>query len=220
MINPIQQINKSISPYYAPQKNSNYDSTANETLQKAKAILYQSGMNKNLRVINLILMAETALKNGNSIAADDFASRAMQVMNPVDNIKLKGKTISRDHYQKQTDETDKADNTEKKSIKSKDTKHTYKDVSNDAGVSFSYPSSLTGAESFLAVPAHEAQHVGRRVSEAVLKGEQILVSVSYRIRYDPQTGHPYMAGGTTRTIKLTHHSIESASCGTKVDMFA
>jgi hypothetical protein len=82
-----------------------------------------------------------------------------------------------------------------------------------------YESSLSGPQSFLAVPAHEAEHVGRRVSEAVLNGERIWVIVSYRIRYDPETGQPYMAGGTTRTIKFTHDRRHDAYLGTNVNLY-
>jgi hypothetical protein len=103
--------------------------------------------------------------------------------------------------------------------KTKPVKHMYKDVSNDIGVSFTYPSSLTGPESFLAVPAHEGEHVARAVSEAVLKGEKVLVTVSYSIDYDPVTGEPYMSGGLTRITKFAHYEKKPPENGKFVDTY-
>ena len=34
--------------------------------------------------------------------------------------------------------------------------------------------------------------------------DQIMVFVSYNIRYDPETGEPYMAGGETWSITFSH----------------
>ena len=57
------------------------------------------------------------------------------------------------------------------------------------------------------------------MSEAVLNGERVMVLVSYKVRYDLRTGQPYLAGGTTRTIKLSNHSRDEADCGTLVDLY-
>jgi hypothetical protein len=167
-------------------------SQAGDALRRAKALLFgKASGTVNPRAMNLMFMAQTALKNGNAAAAENFARAAVRVLRPE-------KSLGKPPPPLQPPEA---------------VKHTYKDVSHDAGVSFTYPSSLTGPQSFLAVPAHEAEHVGRRVSEAVLKGERILVTVSYRVRYDPRTGQPYIAGGTTRTVKLSDP-------GSRVNMFA
>lgn len=224
MINAIMPINSVIS--YSSINNNNLkeniaDQSVYETLQKAKAIFYQAGIkNNDPRVINLILMAEVSLKNGNPVAANNFARRAIQILTPEQYIGLNKKT----HELPQEYKQEKINYKNNKLIGNhKETIHKYKDVSNDAGVSFSYPSNLTGPESFLAVPAHEAEHVGKRVSEAVLKGERILVSVSYDIRYDPATGEPYMAGGETRTIILSHgnhYNKKSFLDGNMIDIYA
>ncbi len=172
-----------------------------------------------------MFMAQTALKNGNTAAAENFAQKAVRILSP-------GKETGAPPLQ--SGATPPGPPSEKSRMPPlgaaeanppekpapqpalqtpEQVKHTYKDVSNDAGVSFTYPSTLTGPQSFLAVPAHEAEHVGRRVSEAALKGERILVTVSYRVRYDPRTGQPYIAGGTTRTVKISDP-------GSRVDLFA
>ena len=41
------------------------------------------------------------------------------------------------------------------------------------------------------------------ISRAILKGERVETVVSYKVRYDPKTGEPYVAGGVTQ---VTTHS--------------
>jgi hypothetical protein len=213
-------VNKAEEDDYFTIKNEAGSGSANDNLKKAKAILYREGLNQSdYRAINLILMAENALKNGNAGAADNFASRAVKLLEPAN------ETVQNPDLQKQKIPEnfipDKKSNENTKTAESsKPATHMYQDVSSDAGVSFSYAAPLTGPQSFIAVPAHEAEHVGRRVSEAVLNGEQIMVSVSYSVKYDPRTGEPYMAGGVTRTVTLSHYKRSEASCGAYIDIYA
>jgi hypothetical protein len=201
MILPAEQNNFS---YYSPIENTNQISNAvsQRKLNLAKTLMYRENIQGNPQAANYILMAEKALKNGNSAAADNFAERALQIIKPPENA--------------ETVNLKKPDPPEIE--KHESTEHSYQDVSNDAGVSFSSPSKLTGPQSFIAVPAHEKEHVSRRVSEAVLNGDRILVSVSYKIRYDYRTGEAYMAGGTTRTIRFSRY--EEHEKRKSIDLYA
>ncbi len=208
MIKPVNQIDSlSHIPSYS-ENNSNKNisnNTAERKLEKAKSMLYQKSMQNNSRAANFIFMAQTALKNGNSAAADNFTSRAMQIINPIKDIEINF--------------TPPVDNNPQIMDRPEHTEHNYQDVSSDSGVSFSYPAKLTGPQSFIAVPAHEAQHVSRRISEAVLSGERIHVSVSYKIRYDPNTGEAYMAGGITRTIKYSKYEKAENTPGSHINLY-
>lgn len=222
MINPIEAIYNKI--YYSYNNNQKEVKESiqvdSEVLKKAKALLYQAGMkNPDQRALNLIVMAENALKNGNPVAADNFANRAIRFINPDIQLKLNQpeNNISAEKYFKPENYSSQKIEVKEKP---KPTTHMYKDVSNDAGVSFTYPSSLTGPESFLAVPAHEGEHVARAVSDAVLKGEKVLVTVSYRINYDPVTGEPYMSGGLTRITKFAHYEKKPPENGKFIDTYA
>ena len=191
------------------------DQIVNRTVEKAKALLYQSAMGKlDPRALNLMFMAETALKNGNTPAASNFANKALKILKSKEGVDIERKYSS----QEQKPSTILNSNFEQVE-KQKHIKHSYKDISNDPGVSFTYTTSLTGPQSFIAVPAHEAEHVRRRVSEAVFNGERVMVLVSYKVRYDPETGQSYMAGGTTRTIKISDHKRDNPYRGTRVDMY-
>jgi len=205
-------------PYYSPVpdlKQYSSDQATNPAVEKAKALLYRSDSGQlDPRALNLMFMAETALKNGNTAAAENFANKAMQILKPKQDIDIKGKDAPQKAKPIAIDNDNRAPVEKPKQVK-----HTYQDVSSDVGVSFTYASRLTGPQSFIAVPAHEAEHVARRVSEAVFNGERILVLVSYKVRYDPRTGQPYLAGGTTRAIKLSNHSRDEAACGTLVDLY-
>jgi hypothetical protein len=184
---------------------------AEQSIRKARALLHTHN-NKNTQAVNLIQMAETALKNGNAASAKDFAGKVLTLLivkDPVssplpfagksmpgdtgdENGKIPGKKIPRPPVfggEKQKNPRDKEKTT-----------RTYQDVSNDPGVSFSYPGKLTGPQSFFAVRAHEYEHVRNSIGKAVLNGEKVMVMVRYKVRFDPATGEPYMAGGVTRTI--------------------
>ncbi len=209
MIQPVMQIDSlsHIPSYSENNSNKNISNQAAATkLVKAKSMLYQKSMQNNPWAANFIFMAEAALKNGNSAAADNFTSRAMQIINPINDV--------------ETNLAPPVDNNPQIIDKPEHTEHNYHDVSSDPGVSFSSPAKLTGPQSFIAVPAHEAQHISRRISEAVLSGDRIYVSVSYKIRYDPNTGEAYMAGGTTRTIKFSQYEKAENTPGSLIDLYA
>ena len=184
------------------KQQQNNDPFISDSIQKVRAMLYENNsLQINTRAMNLVLLAETALSNGNPYAAQDFAERAIQIVFQESEIKPKTKTSEKIKNNKTENNVHEKTAPEKKH---ESAIHIYKDVSNDAGVSFTYASPLTGPESFFAVPAHEGEHVARRVGEAMMKGDQIMVFVSYNIRYDPETGEPYMAGGETWSITFSH----------------
>ncbi|MBN2441433.1 MAG: hypothetical protein JXJ04_08800 [Spirochaetales bacterium] len=195
------------SPETTPDPAS--DMQVNTTIRKARAIL-SAQKKMNPRALNLIQMAETALKNGNPVSAQDFAGKVLSMLSIKDSREILKKTPPRPESfpGKQVEESLK---------KSKQKEHTYQDASNDPGVSFSYPGNLTGPESFLAVPAHEYEHVRSSLQDAILNGENVRVYVSYKVRYDPSTGDPYMAGGVTRTIRF--RDIPVPEKGKKVDLY-
>jgi hypothetical protein len=210
MIPPILSIKKMLSSTDNFDKNYNKisDEFADMTLKRAKAMLSQMKSTLDYSsAINMISIAETALKNGNDSTAANFANKAIQILVPgnnTDNVR-----IFKNNSIKEKPIID---------LPKKEITRLYKDVSNDAGVSFTYASPLTNAQSFLAVPSHEGEHAGRSISEAVLNGEQVNVIVSYSVRYDPVSGEAYMAGGETRTFK--HSSPHNAvSRGALIDVY-
>ncbi|MBN2532292.1 MAG: hypothetical protein JXB88_05345 [Spirochaetales bacterium] len=184
------------------------DFQAENILKRAKAMALLRDKT-GVQATNLIRMAETALKNGNPVSARNFAQKVVQMLIP-DNV---GNSLK-----KEIQLPEPVQPAQVRPEKKKHTEHTYQDASNDPGVSFTYPGNLTGPESFLAVPAHEYEHVRRSLQEAILNGEPVRVYVSYRVRYDPATGEPYMAGGVTRTIRLP--DIPAPDKGKVVDTYA
>lgn len=207
-ISPAGKINNASYTDRQYPVNKTIDPSVSDDLQRAKAMLFQETAGIiDPRALNLINMAEAAIKNGNSFAAKNFAGKAVKMLAPKTMPDLKPEELKPKPVKK---------NIEKKAESST---HMYQDVSGDAGVSFTYPAPLTAAQSFIAVPAHEAQHVGRRISEAVLNGDRVLVYVAYKVRYDPNTGEAYMAGGVTRSITYSHKNKADAFCGSYVDLY-
>jgi hypothetical protein len=201
------------------------DPPVSNALERAKTLFYSQKAAGNSNAFNLILMAETALKNGNENAASEFARRALNIVEPAQDLPGKKEPEPLAPVNAEKKEAPEPVKTGKRAgvepqHKTKSATHMYHDVSHDAGVSFTSPSSLSGPESFLAVPAHEGEHVQRRVGEATLKGERVLVVVSYDVRYDPSTGEPYMAGGTTRVIQLSEAYQPPPMKGQRVDVYA
>jgi hypothetical protein len=175
-----------------------------QLINKAERLarLSEAGNLSKNRSANLILMAKKAVENGNLSAAQLHVKRAIALMRPEENASLAGPNKEPETAKPETDETPSEKDLQQKEA----TKHLYKDASVGQAVSFKYGSHLTGPQSFIAVPAHERQHVGHAISKAMLKGEQVQTYVSYKVRYDPKTGDPYLAGGVTRVI--THHKPE------------
>ena len=190
------------------------DVQAEQSIKKARALL--SSQNKiNQRAANLIQMAESALKNGNFPSAKDFAGKVLTMLS------IENQDIPDPKPEKKDPRIPTPVSRGKKpgdSPEKKKSSHTYQDISNDPGVSFSYPAKLSGPQSFLAVPAHEYEHVRNSIGEAVLNGKKVMVLVSYTIRYDPGTGEPYMAGGVTRTIH--YPDIPNPGKGENIDTLA
>jgi hypothetical protein len=215
---PVSKINNTTQV-----KKSN-DPVLSEVVEAAKDLLYQNNsLQLNQKALDLVLLAETALDNGNPYAAQDFADRAIEFISEEDEVKQKKAAPEKININKPENNDKKNNFHENNQInnKQKSISHIYKDVSNDAGVSFSYASPLTGPESFFAVPSHEGEHVARRVAEAMLKGDQIMVFVSYDIRYEPETGQPYMAGGETWAVTFSPlKSNDETNTGKLIDTFA
>lgn len=76
----------------------------------------------------------------------------------------------------------------------------YVDQSDDPGVSFKTPQSVSPGQSLSAVLGHEREHVVRNRSEAISEGREVTHS-SVAIQYDtcPTCGRQYVAGGVTST---------------------
>lgn len=76
----------------------------------------------------------------------------------------------------------------------------YVDGSDDAGVSFKTPQSVSPGQSKAAVLSHENEHVSRNSAEAAAEGREVTHS-SVSIHYDtcPTCGRQYVAGGLTQT---------------------
>jgi hypothetical protein len=181
-------------------------------LNRARMLLSQrSTVNGNMRALNLIRLAEIAFKNGKPDAADDFARQAIALLEPPGKV-IQTRQALLPSIPRKSEHTHEIKKPEQ-------TVHYYKDKSSDVGVSFSYPAKLTGPQSFIAVPAHEYEHVRRRIGEAWLEGERVLVYVSYKLRYDPATGQAYLAGGKTTSINLSKYKPQIPEKH-RVDMYA
>lgn len=76
----------------------------------------------------------------------------------------------------------------------------YVDGSDDAGVSFKTPQSVSPGQSKMAVLSHEHEHVARNKAEADAEDREVTHS-SVSIKYDtcPTCGRQYVAGGLTQT---------------------
>ncbi len=77
----------------------------------------------------------------------------------------------------------------------------YVDGSNDPGVSFKTPQSISPGQSKAAVLSHEHEHVARNAAEAKAEGREVThSSVSLQYAICPDCGRQYVAGGLTHTI--------------------
>ncbi|MCL2035082.1 MAG: hypothetical protein FWG94_10195 [Oscillospiraceae bacterium] len=76
----------------------------------------------------------------------------------------------------------------------------YVDQSDDAGVSFQTPTSISPGQSAAAVSAHEREHVMRNAAKAEAEDREVTHS-SVAIFYDtcPDCGRQYASGGLTTT---------------------
>ncbi|NLL66892.1 MAG: hypothetical protein GX236_04225 [Clostridiaceae bacterium] len=77
----------------------------------------------------------------------------------------------------------------------------YVDGSNDPGVSFKSPTSVSPGASFSAVSSHEQEHVTREQAKASREGRRV-ISQSVKIYIDtcPECGKAYSSGGKTTTV--------------------
>lgn len=158
---------------------------------------------KSSQALHLINLARSALAEGNYSEAERVIREAMKYLKPLD--EMMGKRILNEGSGGENDRERGEPVDDNKAPEGVQAKRKYQDVSNEGDVSFQYPTPLNAGQSFIAVPAHERQHVANSISGAILDAERVLTIVSYRLRYDPNTGEPYLAGGTTRTIHLPHY---------------
>jgi len=86
----------------------------------------------------------------------------------------------------------------------------YRDISNDAGVSFKSPRSISPQQSFSAVASHENEHVTRNAAKAEREDKEI-VSQSVRLKTElcPECHKAYIAGGVTTTVTKSSGSQNS-----------
>lgn len=97
----------------------------------------------------------------------------------------------------------------------------YVDGSDDAGVSFKTPQSVSPGQSKMAVLSHEHEHVARNKAEADAEGREVThSSVSLQYGTCPTCGRQYVAGGLTETttqgIPEKKNPFESAMFDMKV----
>lgn len=77
----------------------------------------------------------------------------------------------------------------------------YQDGSNDPGVSFKTPTTISPERAAFAIRSHEAEHVAHARLKALEEDKEIVSqSVSYRTGICPECGKTFMAGGNTRTV--------------------
>lgn len=102
----------------------------------------------------------------------------------------------------------------------------YKDVSDDPGVSFQTPTTISPDKAASSVRAHEAEHVSREQAAAAREDRQVVSqSVSYQSAVCPECGSVYVSGGTTRTvtkgqIEKTYGLAKEVGKGESLDMTA
>lgn len=84
---------------------------------------------------------------------------------------------------------------------------TYKDVSNDPGVSFKSSTKVSKDMAFSAVSSHEKQHVSRNQDKAEKEGKKIVSqSVTLSSGKCGECNDTYISGGTTRTVTKSEDS--------------
>lgn len=77
----------------------------------------------------------------------------------------------------------------------------YVDGSDDPGVSFKTPTTISAGQSKMAVLSHENEHVTRNRNEAEAEGREVThSSVSLSYATCPDCGKQYVSGGLTRTV--------------------
>jgi len=77
----------------------------------------------------------------------------------------------------------------------------YRDISNDAGVSFKAPGHIPPGISASTVRSHEFEHVRNEYAKAARQDRKIVSqSVSLKTGVCPECGRVYISGGETRTV--------------------
>ena len=77
----------------------------------------------------------------------------------------------------------------------------YRDISNEADVSFKYPQSVAPSAAAGAVRAHENMHVANAYQKAERDGGKVLYAgVTLHGSICPECGKPFISGGTTTTV--------------------
>jgi len=77
----------------------------------------------------------------------------------------------------------------------------YQDVSDDPGVSFKTPTTVSPEASASAVSGHEGEHVSREQSKAANEGREVVAqTVVMSGGICPECGKAYVSGGETRTV--------------------
>ena len=82
-------------------------------------------------------------------------------------------------------------------------KRKYQDGSDDPGVSFKMPTTISADQAESAVRGHEMEHVVRERARAEREGRKVVdQSVSIHTAICPECGRVYVSGGTTRTVTM------------------
>lgn len=87
----------------------------------------------------------------------------------------------------------------------------YQDGSNDSGVSFQAAAGMSASLSGVRVASHEGEHVSRESADAQREGETITDKhVTMQMRFCPDCGRMYAAGGKTTIQKISRNESEGA----------
>ena len=82
-------------------------------------------------------------------------------------------------------------------------KRKYQDGSDDPGVSFKMPTTISADQAESAVRGHEMEHVVRERAKAEREGRKVVnQSVTIHTGICPECGRVYVSGGTTRTVTM------------------
>jgi len=78
---------------------------------------------------------------------------------------------------------------------------TYKDQSNDGGVSFQAARHIPASTAGITVMRHESEHVSAAEAEQEASGGEVIEESTVTLKYEtcPQCGRRYVSGGVTKT---------------------
>lgn len=186
-----------------------YASQANQTIEETRRLLLQNRLTgaAAMRVSNMLALAEQRNGNGNPAQAERIARNALRMVNNIIEPPIPGSNPPGEAEDGGTagEETqDAAGGTDAPGeipgpMGERETT-TYRDGSDDGGISYRFSTPLSDAQAPFAVRQHELSHIRRETSEAIMNGQRVLASVTVNQGIDPATGDPYVGGGRARIV--------------------